>query len=124
MQQVQRLFKDYGLDAKPPKVRRKKGHCWVQLASGPYDLEHNITMLMKVCEGLRHLHQDRSSQFNEHILHKFDATRDLRGSFYAPKDWKMKRKELGQALEREFGMSLRDNGNSFDSCFQYEGKAA
>ena len=53
MQQVQRLFKDYGLDAKPPKVRRKKGHCWVQLASGPYDLENNISILMKVCEGLR-----------------------------------------------------------------------
>ena len=50
------------------------------------------------------------------MLSKLDSTRDLRGSFYAPGDWKKKHQELAKALEREFGVPFRDNGNSFASC--------
>ena len=70
----------------------------MQLASGPYDLEHNILILKETCQGLRQQHMDRQSGFDGPTLHKLDATRDLRGSFYAPKDWKMKYRELNEAL--------------------------
>ena len=57
------------------------------------------------------------------MLTKIDVTRDLRGAFYAPGDWKAKHFELAAALEKWIGPSFRDNGNSFNSCFQYEGFA-
>ena len=55
-------------------------------------------------------------------LTKLDATRDLHGIFYVPEAFKARHKELAQALEREFGCAFRDNGNSYLSCFQFEGR--
>ena len=57
------------------------------------------------------------------MLTKLDITRDLRGAFYAPGDWKVKHNELAAALGKWVGASFRDNGNSFNSCFQFEGCA-
>ena len=57
------------------------------------------------------------------ILSKLDSTRDLAGSFYALNDWKEKYKELRKALSTKIEVDWRDNGNSFNSCFQYEGWA-
>ena len=57
------------------------------------------------------------------MITKIDATRDLRGSFYAPGDWRVKHRELAEALQREFRVPFRDNGNSFASCFKFLGKA-
>ena len=56
------------------------------------------------------------------VVAKLDSTRDIRGSFYAPGEWKNKHRELGQALEREFKVRFRDNGNTFNTCFQFEGQ--
>ena len=44
----------------------------------------------------------------------------MRGSFFAKGNWKAKYEELRQLLEREFDNDFHDNGNSLDSCFQYE----
>ena len=55
---------------------------------------------------------------------KLDSTRDLMGSFYAIQDWRKLHSELAEALECEFGAKFKDNGNSFNSCFQFEGKFA
>ena len=54
------------------------------------------------------------------VLTKLDTTRDLGGSFYAPGNWREKHHELRQALEGQFGTPFKDNGNSFNSCFQFE----
>ena len=51
---------------------------------------------------------------------KIDVTRDLRGSFYTPGHWKEKHRELASALTSLFGCPFRDNGNSFESCFQFK----
>ena len=51
------------------------------------------------------------------VLSKLDATRDLGGAFYAPKNWKEKYQELRQALSTKIDVNWRDNGNSFNSCF-------
>ena len=56
------------------------------------------------------------------VVAKLDSTRDIRGSFYAPGEWKNNHRELGQALEREFKVPFRNNGNTFNTCFQYEGR--
>jgi len=55
------------------------------------------------------------------ILAQFDVTRDLRGTFYCLEDWKKKYDELRVLLEDRFGVDFRNNGNSFESCFQFEG---
>ena len=46
-------------------------------------------------------------------------TRDVGGSFYDPGDWQAKHQELAHQLEKQFEVSMHDNGNSFDSCFQF-----
>ena len=53
------------------------------------------------------------------VVTKVDVTRDLLGSFYAKGDWKSKHQELAIALEKQFGIRFKDNGNSFDSCYQF-----
>ena len=90
---LHRLLKDHGLDVLLPKQQKKAGHFWVQLSSGPFDLEHNIPIFRKVAEDLRQLHDAVGAR--KPPLTKIDSTRDLRGSFYSPKDWKAKHKELG-----------------------------
>ena len=52
---------------------------------------------------------------------KIDATRDIGGFFYAGSDWRTKHRRLCDALEQQFGTTFRDNGNSFDTCFQFVG---
>ena len=56
------------------------------------------------------------------VVTKVDVTRDLKGSLYARDDWKEKHQELAAALEEKFDTTFRDNGNSFDSCFQFVGR--
>ena len=51
------------------------------------------------------------------MLTKLDVSRDMRGAFYVPGDWKAKHRELGAVLTRWMGINFRDNGNSFNSCF-------
>ena len=58
------------------------------------------------------------------VLQKLDATRDLVGAFFAPGNWREKHKELQHALTDQFETDLKDNGNSFNSCFQFEGRAS
>ena len=53
------------------------------------------------------------------VLLTMDMTRDFAGSFYAPGDWKIKHQQLATELMKLFDLTLKDNGNSFNSCFQY-----
>ena len=45
----------------------------------------------------------------------------MKGKLYPPDDRKQKHRELEHAFEEQFKVKFRDNGNSFDSCFQFEG---
>ena len=51
---------------------------------------------------------------------QFDCTLDTAGTFWVSADWRKVYKRLKQALEDQFMLDLKDNGNSFTSCFQYE----
>ena len=57
------------------------------------------------------------------VLSKIDVTRDLAGAFYAPENWREKYQELRKSLTDEIDVVWRDNGNTFNTCFQYEGWA-
>ena len=57
------------------------------------------------------------------VVTKVDVTRDIGGSLFAKQDWRVKHSELAAALEERFGFEFRDNGNSFDSCYQFEGRS-
>ena len=57
------------------------------------------------------------------VVTKLDVTRDLAGSLFAGQDWKNRHAELADALEERFGFPFRDNGNSFDTCLQFEGQS-
>ena len=85
-------------------------------------MEHNIPLLMNIANELRELTPSDRDEFGPPVIAKIDSTRDLRGSLYALENWKLKHKELGQALEREYKCTFKDNGNSYPSCFQFEGK--
>ena len=63
---------------------------------------------------------DEPDQDEIPLLQKIDVTRDIRGAFYALDDWKPLYDKLGKALEKWTGAKVRNNGNSFNSCFQYE----
>lgn len=90
-------------------VQNKVHHFWLMLASGPYDLEHNLPILRDIAKKLHHGR-------DQPVVTKLDSTRDLRGSLYARDDWRALHKKLCLALEAEFGTTFKDNGNSFNSC--------
>ena len=58
---------------------------------------------------------------NRPVLCKLDTTRDLKGAFYVPGNWRSKHRELGQELSKYFQTTFKDNGNSMNSCFQFDG---
>jgi len=55
------------------------------------------------------------------VVTKLDITRDLIGFFYAPGDWQALHGKLKEVLDAAFGNTFRNNGNSFDTCFQFVG---
>ena len=57
-------------------------------------------------------------------VHQVDATKDIKGTFYAPGEWAEKYDKLREALEAKLKTSLRRQSNSFNSCFQYIEKAS
>ena len=68
-------------------------------------------------------YQRQNSQSGEETLSaltKVDMTRDEGGCLYAPGDWKAKHQQLSSELTKLFGIPFRDNGNSMNSCFQFE----
>ena len=82
-------------------------------------MPHNSPLLRNVVDILRQNALEKDRKFNKPILTKIDITRDLGGSFYAPGDWKAKHRQLAKELEFWFQDPFTDNGNSFDSCFQF-----
>ena len=118
--QLQRGMKESGLDVMSPLAKRARGSFWFQLASGPGDLASVMPSLKRVRDTIEDLREVDIGLGDRPVLTKLDFTRDLSGSFYAPKDWKSKHRELALALEQWFACPFRDNGNSFDSCFQFE----
>ena len=49
----------------------------------------------------------------------FDVTRDLQGFFYAKGNWRDKYNLMKEKLEENLGIEFANNGNSFNTCFQF-----
>ena len=76
-------------------------------------------MLEEVAEKLA---QNRMKDFKDNgrpSLYKLDMTRDKLYSFFASGNWRQKHSELQSKLNDIFDTSFIDNGNSFDTCFQF-----
>ena len=119
---LQRMLKEHGLDYNTPLAKNPPGTFWQNLRSGPFDLCHNLPLLERVVSTLRQSQPARHHRVEGPVLQKIDSSRDIGGTFYAPGDWRQKLRLLAAGLEVEFGTTFRDNGNSFDSCFQLEGQ--
>ena len=117
--ELERVLKDQELEVHPPKQQRMPDCFWVQLASSLDDLIHNSPLLEKAAELLA---QKRIKDYKDHArpsLKKLDMTRDLLYSFFAPGNWREKYNELQSQLNDVFDTCFIDNGNSFDTCFQF-----
>ena len=55
------------------------------------------------------------------MVTKLDITRDLIGFFCALGDWQALHGKLKEVLDATFDNSFNNNGNSFDTCFQFVG---
>ena len=120
--QLQRIFKEQGLDVNQPLAKNPPGCFWLTLRSGPFGLAHNMPLLRAVVNSLRAAdpvtyHPDRGP-----ILQKVDSSRDVGGTFYATGNWRQKLKKLAEALEAEFDTTFQAISNCFDSCFQLVGQ--
>ena len=79
-------------------------------------------MLKTVVDLVRQLEPAGHPSEGQAVLQKIDSSRDVGGTFFARYCWKQKLKQFAQALGDEFGTVFRNNGNSFDSCFQLVGQ--
>jgi len=57
------------------------------------------------------------SDDREPFIIQFDATRDIKGVFYSKNDFTSLYQELKRKIEQTLRTTLRDNSNSFNSCF-------
>ena len=80
-------------------------------------MAHNQPILKRATEVLHPAEPIDEATDKLPVLTKLDVTRDLRGAFYVPGDWRAKHRELAGVLGRWMNTSFRDNGNSFNSCF-------
>ena len=122
------FLKEEGLEIIPPHSRGGNNF-WVQLKGGQVSVEHNIPILKSVVEKHHRLFplELRSTSGGENeerkpCLTKLDTTRDIGGFFFAGTNWKVKHNQLKKELSRFFGVDFVDNGNSFDTCFQFVGQ--
>ena len=119
--QLERFLKEQGLDVYTPQKRGIAGHYWVQLAGGPLHMERNMIVLKGVTQALREFREVGPLGKDRPVLIKLDHTRDLSGFFYAPGHWKEKHKKMREVLKEAFNIDFVDNGNSFDTSFQFVG---
>ena len=120
---VQRLLIEHGLHVGNPIGHVKEGHYWFQLVGQPYGIQCTHKLLVEAARELRPSTRYHHRRDSLPILAQFDATRDLRGTFYCLEDYKAKHAELCGHLEDRFGVTFTNNGNSSASCLQFVCKA-
>ena len=58
-------------------------------------------------------------QSDDPIVYQLDATKDIKGTFFAKELVEEIHDNLRQKLEKSLDCKLSDNGNSFNTCFQF-----
>ncbi len=113
---MQRLLLDQGLEVGQPIQSRKEGCHWFQLAGPPYSIKSSLRILKEVVEMQRPSTSPGQAYEAQPLLVQYDATRDVRGTFYCLENWREKHEELRLQLNGISGGRFKDNGNSFASC--------
>ena len=87
-------------------------------------MSHNLPILRQATEILSDQQSLSEEDEEQPVLTKLDSTRDLRGALFVPGNWRSKHKELCALLGKWMDTTFKDNGNSFNSCLQFVGKAS
>ena len=115
------LGKEIEVNVRPGMARPP--YKFVQHSDGPMDIHHLHSRLGTSVRDLRRRYIERGLGDQDVILPQFDVTRDVGGCFWVQDDWRQKHEALKKALQNEFQTVLRNNGNSHESCFQFEERA-
>ena len=91
----------------------------MQLANGPFDIQSTLSCLFQATQKARLQDSTVKADRRGSFLAQFDATRDMKGFFYSYEPIKDKYGQLKTLLEEGFGVKLRNNGNTFSTCFQF-----
>ena len=73
--------------------------------------------MAKISKEIRPSRENLRSDDREPFMIQFDATRDIKGTFYSQNDFRNHYQELKRKIEQTLRTKLRDNSNSFNSCF-------
>ena len=91
----------------------------MQLASGPYDVRYTLSCLSNAVDEARLGESTVKTDKRGSFIAQFDATRDLKGTFYSLDPIQYYYNALKEQLEESFSIKLKNNGNTFNTCFQY-----
>lgn len=67
-----------------PRSTRNDGQYFVQLASGPFDIRHCLENLLRSVSSIREEASVQELEGEDAFIRQFDATRDLKGTFFCP----------------------------------------
>ncbi len=87
---LQSYLKGHHMGVLLPFSTPKVNHFFVHLASGPYDISHTLCSLGKIISKMAEQSGPSASAGPQPFLRKFDATRDVAGTFYARADFAKK----------------------------------
>ena len=91
----------------------------MQLASGPFDIRYTLSCLSNAVEKARLGESTVKTDKRESFIAQFDATRELKGTFYSLDPIQDYCNAMKDRLEDSFSIKLKNNGNTFNTCFQY-----
>ena len=112
-------LKGFRLDVNLPKASPNANNYFVQLANGPQDFDYTLFALSKVAHDIRTRPGQPKLSSSTPIISKFDATRDLKGTFFVPIAIILKYKQLKTELERKLNITILNKSNSYNSCFEF-----
>ena len=113
-------LKRHFLECLPLRGTKKQGYFFGQQAQGPFTLQFAVTVLQERARDMFHQLSARKQPLVP-IVSKFDATRDLRGTFFVADDaFAGTCHQLLRSLEEKFRIKLRVDKNSYSTCLQFE----
>ena len=79
---LQSFLKSHGLECLPPRWTKSSGYYFVQQRDGPFTIDYPLDILRRALYEMKSKMTTDLNMMKLPILKKFDATRDLKGTFY------------------------------------------
>ena len=113
------FLQGFELDVLLPRPSNSNGYYFVQLLNGPFDIGHCLMNLLNAVSFVRTDQAALEDDRQEPFISQFDATRDLKGTFYCSNGAHQVKAKLKTALEDKLGIKLKHHGNTFNTCVQF-----